>query len=133
MFNNGQMVAGGLIEGLLAQEAQLAATAQTLADAFITAFNAKMAELIIQMPEPVYVAPTVPLVDIPKQEDQTKILGGGGKNNQIINTKITVNAGVGTNGTQVGKQIVREVGKALKSGTAAQTVFGTGRLSAGML
>jgi hypothetical protein len=121
MFNNGQMVAGGLIEGLLAEEAKLAATAQTLADAFITAFNARMAEFQVNMIAPVYTAPSIPEVVVPTPAE--KIVAK--KPATVVNNTIKVTAGVGTNGTQVGKQIIREVNAATKAGT--------GRLSAGML
>jgi hypothetical protein len=128
MMNNGQMIAGGIIEGLLKEEENLAATAVTLAEAFIDAFNAKMAEFQITMQAPTFVAPTIPQVLVPPITP--KVTPKDDKKGGVV---LNVYAGVGTNGTQVGKQIVREVGKALKSGTAAQTVFGTGRLAAGMI
>lgn len=121
MFNNGKMVAGGLIEGLLAEEANLAQTAVDLADAFINAFNAKMTEFQVTMKAPVYNAPSIPEIVVP--EPTAKIVTPKAKAGSTIN--LTVNAGVGTNGTQVGKQIIREVNAATKAGT--------GRLSAGML
>jgi len=125
MFNNGQMIAGGIVEGLLAQEETLAATAVTLADAFITAFNAQMAQFQVSMTPPISNVPSIPEVFIPEKQDKI----AKQKDKAVPAITLNVNAGVGTNGTKVGQQIVREVNKALKNGTAS-TLFGTGRLGA---
>lgn len=47
MYGNGVDVTNGLIAGLLAQEQQLIAAAETLANAFIAAFNTMMSKLVI--------------------------------------------------------------------------------------
>jgi len=62
MYNSGIDVAGGLVNGLLAQEQALVSAAQTLADAFTAEFNARMAALVIPTladpgPAPVFNAP----------------------------------------------------------------------------
>lgn len=58
MFNAGVEVAGGLVNGLLAQEAALVAAAKTLADAFNAAYQAQIMELTI--PEAPKVTPKTP-------------------------------------------------------------------------
>lgn len=72
MYNNGVAVAGGLVNGLLAQEQALVNAAKTLADAFNAAYQANI--MALAMPE----APVIP----PKQTGTT----------QITNNKITVKA-----------------------------------------
>lgn len=57
MFNAGVEVAGGLVNGLLAQEAALVAAAKTLADAFNAAYQAQIMQLTI--PEAPKVTPKV--------------------------------------------------------------------------
>ena len=72
MYNNGMEVAGGLVNGLLSQEAALVAAAKTLADAFNAAYQANI--MALAMPE----APVI----APKQTGTTT----------ITNNKITVKA-----------------------------------------
>lgn len=72
MYNNGVEVAGGLVNGLLSQEAALVAAAKTLADAFNAAYQANI--MALAMPE----APVI----APKQTGTTT----------ITNNKITVKA-----------------------------------------
>jgi hypothetical protein len=55
MYNNGVSVAGGLVAGLMSQEAALVAAAQTLADAFNAAYQANIMALAV--PEAPTVAP----------------------------------------------------------------------------
>lgn len=61
MYNNGVEVAGGLVNGLLSQEAALVAAAKTLADAFNAAYQANIMALAVPA------APTV----APKQTGTT--------------------------------------------------------------
>jgi len=55
MYNAGVEVAGGLVNGLLAQEAQIVAAAQQLADAFNAAYNAQIKQL--EVPTPIAATP----------------------------------------------------------------------------
>jgi hypothetical protein len=64
MYNAGVDVAGGLVEGLLAQEAALVAAAQTLASAFNAAYQANI--MALEVPS----APTV----TPKVTSTTKVI-----------------------------------------------------------
>jgi hypothetical protein len=64
MYNAGVDVAGGLVEGLLAQEAALVAAAQTLASAFNAAYQANI--MALEVP----IAPTV----TPKVTSTTKVI-----------------------------------------------------------
>jgi hypothetical protein len=59
MFNAGTEVAGGLVNGLLAQEAALVAAAQTLADAFNAAYQANIMSLQVAVPTAPTVTPKV--------------------------------------------------------------------------
>lgn len=56
MYNNGVAVAGGLVNGLLAQEQALVDAAKTLADAFNAAYQANIMSLAVETPS---VAPKV--------------------------------------------------------------------------
>jgi hypothetical protein len=57
MFNAGTEVAGGLVNGLLAQEAALVAAAKTLADAFNAAYQANI--MALEVPQAPTVAPKI--------------------------------------------------------------------------
>jgi hypothetical protein len=59
MFNAGTEVAGGLVNGLLAQEASLVAAAKTLADAFNAAYQANIMALEVAVPQAPTVTPKV--------------------------------------------------------------------------
>jgi hypothetical protein len=59
MYNAGVEVAGGLVEGLLAQEAALVSAAQTLASAFNAAYQANIMALQVAVPTAPTVTPKV--------------------------------------------------------------------------
>ena len=72
MYGAGVDVSNGLIAGLLAEEQQLVSTAETLANAFINAFNASMAAFTVQIPN--YEALPVQVVnDVMTKIDPEKI------------------------------------------------------------
>jgi hypothetical protein len=119
MYGSGVDVSNGLVAGLLAQEQALVAAAETLANAFITAFNALMAK--IQIPS--------------LSNDTVTNAGGFAYNNALAGVSgddsqfgmgtpwaqtiakfreserqqtvvnLTVNAGMGTDGKAVGQKI----------------------------
>jgi hypothetical protein len=128
MFNAGIDIAGGLVNGLLAQEAALVAAAKTLADAFNAEFQARVNAL--QTPAMAETrTQTFKLGDLAKIDLKTvtgddawkasatlakKLIASPQytKGSQIV---ITVNAGVGTNGKTVGQAIQAELNKYAKS------------------
>jgi hypothetical protein len=131
MFNAGQEVAGGLVAGLLSQEAALIAAAKTLTDAFNKEFQAKINAL--QLPgaggggadEVV----TYSLADIKLMQTAAGSPALAKSNaalaNQLIarqaftargtTVSVVVNAGAGANGKTIGQQIQAELNKYAKS------------------
>jgi hypothetical protein len=128
MFNAGVDIAGGLVNGLLAQEAALVAAAKTLADAFNAEFQAKVNAL--QTPAMAETrTQTFKLGDLAKIDLKTVTGDDAWKASAALAKKliaspqytkgsqimITVNAGVGTNGKTVGQAIQAELNKYAKS------------------
>ncbi len=106
MYNSGVEVAGGLVNGLLAQEQALVDAATALANAFTAEFNARMGSLVVPTlpdpgPAPIYVAPKV----TPKS-------GGTVVNNTA---KVTIKA------TQATKSDAQKVAAALNKFYATNT------------
>jgi len=130
MFNAGQEVAGGLVAGLLSQEAALIAAAKTLTDAFNANFKAKIDAL--QLPSGGGAADevvTYSLADIKLMQTAAGSPALAKSNaalaNQLIarqaftargtTVSVVVNAGAGANGKTIGQQIQAELNKYAKS------------------
>lgn len=126
MYNSGVEVAGGLVAGLLAQEAALVATAKTLAQAFIDAFNALMATLRIPSLGGnaggsnaggfAYVSDPF-MGGTPESQfgSGTPWAQAAERYRTQNNINVTVNAGAGTNGKAVGQQITSLLNQYAKS------------------
>jgi hypothetical protein len=128
MFNAGGEVAGGLVDGLLSQEAALVAAAKTLTDAFNKEFQAKVNAL--QLPSaPADQVVTYTLADIKLMQTAAGSPALAKSNaalaNQLIarqaytargtTVSVVVNAGAGANGKTIGQQIQAELNKYAKS------------------
>jgi hypothetical protein len=131
MFNAGQEVAGGLVAGLLSQEAALVAAAKTLTDAFNKEFQAKINAL--QLPTAGGAGAdevvTYSLADIKLMQTAAGSPALAKSNaalaNQLIarqaftargtTVSVVVNAGAGANGKTIGQQIQAELNKYAKS------------------
>ena len=98
MYNNGVEVAGGLVNGLLAQEQALVDAAKTLADAFNAAYQAQIMQLAVPT------VPSAPTVT-PKVSSNTK----------IVAPKVTIKA------TQATKADAQKVASALNKFYATNT------------
>lgn len=122
MYNSGVEVAGGLVNGLLSQEAQLVAAANKLADAFNAAYQLKIKSLEIPTGGgPAVSSEALRLGDIKLAGEKAGASAQAQANAalaaKLINTpqftafgnqsyiNVTVNAGAGTNGKAVGQQI----------------------------
>jgi hypothetical protein len=107
MYGAGVDVGNGLVNGLLSMDEQLRMAGQTLADSFISAFNAAMAAL------------SIPTGDLAMP---TKVAAGKAKAPKA-GTTVNVNVKVPPGqGTKAGKEIVKEVAKySAKSGPAVLT------------
>jgi hypothetical protein len=131
MFNAGVEVAGGLVAGLLSQEAALVAAAKTLTDAFNAEFKAKVDAL--QLPSAggggETQTLTYSLADIKLMQTAAGSPALAKSNaalaNQLIarqaftargtTVSVVVNAGAGANGKTIGQQIQAELNKYAKS------------------
>lgn len=131
MYNNGVSVAGGLVAGLMSQEAALVSAATTLANAFTTTYNSLISGLTMAAPEVATKDVTMTLSQLAKV-DLSKTTGDAfWKENAALAKKliatpqykgtstvtVTVNAGVGTNGKAVGQAIQAELNKYKKAST----------------
>jgi hypothetical protein len=129
MYGAGIDVSNGLINGLLSKEQELVDAATQLANAFTTAFNSQM-NMALPMPS----APVAPVLNLPKMPETTTLrlgdikLGAYSDANQALaakliaspkatawNTAITINAGAGTDGKELGKLITIELNKFAKA------------------
>lgn len=130
MYNAGVEVAGGLVAGLLSQEASLVAAAKKLADAFNAEYQAKLNAL--QIPSTGAVDTTAMRLGDIKLAGEAAGASAVAKANaalaaKLINTSqftawgassivnVTVNAGVGTNGKAVGQQLTSLLNQYAKS------------------
>jgi len=131
MFNAGVEVAGGLVAGLLSQEAALVAAAKTLTDAFNAEFKAKVDAL--QLPAASTAQDTKTLtytlgqIKLMQTEAGSPALAksNAALANQLIarqaytakgtTVSVVVNAGAGANGKTIGQQIQAELNKYAKS------------------
>lgn len=132
MYNNGQLIAGGLVEGLKSQEAALVAAATALANAFTSTYNSLVGNLQTPME-----SQTIGLTVADIAAGNMAVAGsaaGSNSFNQLRNMAsalaarggggitITVNAGVGTNGKAVGQAIYDELNKYLKASNQTSLV-----------
>jgi len=116
-----QVVTNGFIEGLVSQQDALAAAAEALASSFASAFNTAMANALQVALPAMPVAPAAEAITTrpdPKRSPQRYAawLAGIGGIDPIrspqsyaaaqANINVTVNAGLGTNGSSVAQEIV---------------------------
>ncbi len=124
MYNNGVLVAGGLVAGLKSQEAALVAAATSLANAFTSTYNSLVGNLQTPMESQTL---TLSIADIAAGNTSVAAAADMTLRNMASTylqkygntagaiTTITVNAGVGTNGKAVGQAIYNELAKYNKS------------------
>lgn len=131
MYNSGVEVAGGLVAGLLSQEAQIIAAAKQLAEAFNAEYAKKLNALQIPSTGAVDAGQTLTysLADIKLMNTAAGSPALAKSNaalaNQLIarqaytaygtTVSVTVNAGAGANGKTIGQQIQAELNKYAKS------------------
>lgn len=119
-----QIITNGFIEGLVSQADALAAAAEAMANSFATAFNAQLqSALQVALPAMPVQAPTDVLSGRPDPKRSPQryaawLAGIGGidplRSPQAYAAKqatynVTINAGLGTNGTSVGQEIVTAI------------------------